>query len=328
MLMTDRPDADPARTPRMLGQPYWLAWALVGLVVLIDGVWLQRSGYRVSAESLGRLPRALALLSGIALGLAGIARAPRYRDATRKFRYTEVSCAIAWSIPMLCFAAATGVLSYLTVTVRAPLIDAQLAHLDRSLGFDWVAVYRWVMGHETVNGLFSLAYRSGTWQLVLMPIVLALLRRQEVLAEFVFHFMLSCLAMLFISTWMPANSAFIHFDVADQAARATVSDFARLRDGTPGQFDLAEIQGLVSFPSFHSALAVFFAYAMRGIPLLSWCALILNTTMLLSTPTHGGHYLIDTLGGIVLAIMTITGLRAARRGRTDARVAVARASPV
>lgn len=327
MPTTDIPNVDRARAPRMLGRPYWSAWALVGLVALIDAAWLRHSGYRVSAESLGRLPRALALLAGVAVGLTGFARIPRYRDATRKFRYAEVASAVAWCMPMLCFAAGTGVLSYLTVTVKAPLVEAQLAHMDRALGFDWPAAYQWVREHDSVNHLFSLAYRSGTWQLVLLPIVLAVLRRHEVLTEFVLHFMLSCLLMLIISTWLPANSAFVHYDVADQAARATVSDFARLRDGTVGPFDLAEIQGLVSFPSFHSALAVFFAYALRGVPLLSWCALLLNATMLLSTPTHGGHYLVDTLGGIALAVLTIAGVRAARRSPAIAPIPVTRASP-
>ena len=111
------------------------------------------------------------------------------------------------------------------------------------------------------------------------------------------------------------SSAFVHFHITAPDTVATVSDFDLLRNGTMRHFDLARIQGLVSFPSYHSALAVFFAYSLRRVRLLFPLALLLNVTMLISTPTQGGHYLVDVFGGLIVACSTIHIIRIATRSR-------------
>jgi hypothetical protein len=74
---------------------------------------------------------------------------------------------------------------------------------------------------------------------------------------------LSSILLLIVSTPFPAASAYVHFNVTDPGTAATVSGFNRLRSGTMRQFDLNAMQGLVSFPSFHTALGIFSR---------TWCA--------------------------------------------------------
>ena len=64
-------------------------------------------------------------------------------------------------------------------------------------------------------------------------------------------------------------------------------------------------QGLVTFPSFHSALALLFIYASMPIRWLVIIAIPLNMLMVLATPVDGGHYLMDVLAGIMIALVAV-----------------------
>ena len=62
-----------------------------------------------------------------------------------------------------------------------------------------------------------------------------------------------------------------------------------------------EMKGLVTFPSFHAALALLLVYAslpLRGVVVVSY---VINMLMLVSTPANGGHYLVDVLSGLAIA---------------------------
>ena len=64
-------------------------------------------------------------------------------------------------------------------------------------------------------------------------------------------------------------------------------------------------QGLITFPSFHSCAAIAFIYASFPFKKWRYVSCVVNTLMLLSTPFIGGHYLIDTIGGIIIASLII-----------------------
>lgn len=64
-------------------------------------------------------------------------------------------------------------------------------------------------------------------------------------------------------------------------------------------------EGLVTFPSFHTALAVIFAYSMRGIRYIALPVYALNAMLILATLPQGGHYLVDVVAGLAVAAMSI-----------------------
>ncbi len=71
---------------------------------------------------------------------------------------------------------------------------------------------------------------------------------------------------------------------------------------------LARLQGVVTFPSYHTVLAILFAYAHRGrwsFPIF----LLINCLMIASIPSEGGHYLSDVLAGAGLAVVAIAAAR-------------------
>ena len=87
-----------------------------------------------------------------------------------------------------------------------------------------------------------------------------------------------------------------------------------LRAGNPSAFDLSRLQGLISFPSYHTVLAVLLTHAHRRSKLLIPIAAI-NGVMLLSIPLFGGHYLVDMIAGAAVALLAIAATSAAPRPR-------------
>jgi len=57
------------------------------------------------------------------------------------------------------------------------------------------------------------------------------------------------------------------------------------------------------------------AWYARELPLLRWAALGLNLLLLLATPVHGGHFVIDIAAGIVLALATVALVSRIAAGR-------------
>ncbi|WP_144108162.1 phosphatase PAP2 family protein [Paraburkholderia sp. BCC1886] len=292
---------------------YLSGWAVTAIILTLDLVWLSLShryvkwvSVEVEAKELGVI-----LFSIAALGV--VHRIPRYRPVTTRLRYDAVSKTIAWYLLLICFSTCIAILSYLCVTLDAPLVDGGLVRFDRTIGFDWLAMYQWVQAHRYCLAILSFAYESGRWQLLFIPCILGLFGRSEDISEFLSLFMVSSVLLLVVSAPFPAASAFVHFHVTAPNTVSTVSDFAILRDGSMRVFDLTGMQGLVSMPSFHTTLAVIFTYSLRRLPRFFWCAAVLNTVMLVSTPTQGGHYLADVFAGLLLSAITIVCVQA--RGR-------------
>ena len=89
-----------------------------------------------------------------------------------------------------------------------------------------------------------------------------------------------------------------------ELAKLYLVDLTGLHDGTSSSFDVTKLDGIVAFPSFHTALAVLLTHAHRGGVLFCPVA-ALNAVMLVSVPSEGGHYLSDVLAGAAIAVMAI-----------------------
>jgi membrane-associated phospholipid phosphatase len=65
------------------------------------------------------------------------------------------------------------------------------------------------------------------------------------------------------------------------------------------------MEGLITFPSFHTTLAVLFVAALRKHRLALVIGGVVNGSMLLSIPSEGGHYLVDVFAGALVAVLAI-----------------------
>ncbi|WP_141118839.1 phosphatase PAP2 family protein, partial [Pandoraea sp. PE-S2R-1] len=87
------------------------------------------------------------------------------------------------------------------------------------------------------------------------------------------------------------------------------SQFATLRDGTQRVINLSDNQGLISLPSLHAAHAVVFVYVTRHLRGWNVGLAVVNVVMTIAAVPFGGHYLVDILAGIALALVVIWALR-------------------
>ena len=72
-----------------------------------------------------------------------------------------------------------------------------------------------------------------------------------------------------------------------------------------GRAPLHMLEGVVSFPSFHTILGVIPIYALRDRRALMMAALAVNGTMIVSTMPVGGHHLIDVVAGAAVSLGAI-----------------------
>ncbi|MEW6339273.1 MAG: phosphatase PAP2 family protein [Pseudomonadota bacterium] len=302
-----------ARTSQLFLSRYLSGCLILVLVIAIDYAWVSVCGYSVPEEGIVGIARSAANLIGIAGGLFALACIRRYSAMAEILRLRAAAYTLGWLVLLLCFIASDDLLQYLSVTTNAPLVDDSLIRFDSALGFHWLLFYRWVHAHPALQGVLQLAYLSFFVQVLAVPMVLGLTGRRHELSEFVLLFMLSGTLLLLISTPIPASSAFLHFGISDPGTASGYSDFNLLRSGRLRVFEMVPSQGLVSLPSFHTVVAILSVYALRHIRKLFPFAVLLNLTMIASTPTQGGHYLADVLAGILLSALTIFVFRSGFR---------------
>jgi membrane-associated phospholipid phosphatase len=140
-------------------------------------------------------------------------------------------------------------------------------------------------------------------------------------------FVFTTLVTIAISTVMPAQGAWGHFhlSVQDYPAIAPVTQslhlpvFHGLRDGTLRRLVADGAEGIITFPSLHTALGVLFIFALWPVRNLRWIAALLNIVMIAATPIDGGHYFCDVIAGMTIAVLCWIVLgRAFRAGRVRA----------
>jgi hypothetical protein len=102
-------------------------------------------------------------------------------------------------------------------------------------------------------------------------------------------------------------------NIDPRAYLAQQRDLGPVRDGLLRELDLLNLAGIVTFPSFHACSAVLYAWALWPVWWARPVGIIANGAMLASTPVDGGHYFIDLIAGIAVAIVAIAVARAVGR---------------
>jgi membrane-associated phospholipid phosphatase len=219
---------------------------------------------------------------------------------------------------LVIFAAVGAPLSYLAAGLGAavPLQDPVLDAIDKALGFDWMALFRWLSDTpKTFLGL-RLIYGSLLPQLAVAVLCLAFTGRTLWLRTIMLAFILTTLVTIAISAALPAAGVWLHYGLSEAdtrivpAVRTVWPVFTGLRDGSVRTLVALGAEGIITFPSLHAALAVIMVAALWPIAALRWPVLALNAVMLVSTPVDGAHYLVDILAGIGTAVVCILGARA------------------
>lgn len=283
-------------------------WGVIAALAALDAAGLAHYGIRLALPGLLRLAGALSVFAALAL-------------VYERWRPDERLAEMAWSaMRLFAFFAAIGILSYLVSISPVPVVDDLLAGADRALGLDWMSWFTIVQRRPALHRLLHLAYISALPQIAIITIYHSLAGRPERNSEFLWTTMISLLIIVPISGLLPAFNASIYYGVA--GFRDHLPDFVALRTGRFGELDLSRLQGLISFPSFHTTLGLLLTYALRGRLALLAVALVVNGMLLAAVPTEGGHYFVDMIAGAAVAVIAIIAA-AALQARLARRAAPA-----
>ena len=204
-----------------------------------------------------------------------------------------------------------GILSYLCLASSGPLIDTSLQTADRALHFDWMAGYHFILVHHLISTVLSLAYNSMVYQGLYFCVLLALMDRKKDLREM---FWLVLVIGLFTSLGVllfPALGPFKLFGTAPPGS--FLPEMEHVKSGQNLNFALAKLTGVVSFPSFHTSMALAYAWGFRKTGAIGWTVLVLNLLMLCAIPWYGGHYLTDMIAGAGVMAASLAIVRFAGR---------------
>jgi membrane-associated phospholipid phosphatase len=299
-----------------------VVWSCVAGLALLEAAWLPMSTLTLDPAAWPGLARSL--LYGIA-GYAFYALvsyrlrhsddrvAAFLRAALERFSLLARSCIAIFAVGSVGL-----VFTYLATAAALPLRDALLARLDADLGFNWLAVLGAINDHPVLARLLESAYASTAPLTEGVIIWLALRGNGERLSEFMALLGLVSLGLAAGMVLVPAAGAFVYFAPAPNLLEhfagkgemwPFLDAFNALRNGSLTRFDLTSVQGVVSFPSFHTMLGILVTYAFRDTRPLFMAAAAINAVMIVATLPVGGHYLTDVIAGVAISAAAIYGLR-------------------
>lgn len=204
------------------------------------------------------------------------------------------------------------VLSFATMRGAAPLADSFLLQADAALGIDALGVVRWADGHPWIAAALGLAYSSFSFQIALLPILLALSGQADRAYRFAIAFLLLATLASAISAFLPAVGSLAFSGMApgtltqldDTYGYFFLPSFDAVRSEPHLLLTAERAAGILTFPSVHAGTAVLCGWAGWALR-TRWGWSALNIAMTVSAITHGAHYVVDIIAGAALAAVVI-----------------------
>ena len=290
---------------RKAWQLYLYNWIPLGGMLLLLALCLALSEFSLKIES--------ALLEVV--GTAALCTAAAHFVVSRNWG-TRLPFALGSIAQLgLLFQLATP-LTYIAAAANLPMQDANLAHLDRMLGLDWVSYLNFVNDRPSLIPYMYLGYAMIIWPMFGVPIILGMTRHYRRLQQFTLACMLAVMVTAVVSTLLPAVGTYHEYGIMPDLLKfrpsgylVQLEDFPRVRDGSLHILETSRLGGIITFPSFHAAAAVLALWGLWCVWWLRPLALIANVSMLLATPLVGGHYFVDVIAGVGLAVLAIAAAR-------------------
>jgi hypothetical protein len=223
-------------------------------------------------------------------------------------------------------AAFAGLQAMLGLAAGFPLIDGHLAAIDRAFGIDHRAIWSWAAARPDTAHALDLVYKASVPLVTLVGVGLALARKFAHLQRYMLLFVLTVTLTALVSTVTPAVGTFVHLGIAPEvqvrlpagAGVFHMHEFTLLRSGAPFAIGPFELNGVVTFPSFHTCMALLIAYGLAGFRHGRAPGLLIALATLAATVVIGGHYVVDLLGGGAVFAMAWALAHARSRRRSHA----------
>jgi hypothetical protein len=264
-------------------------WLIIALIGLADCIALPMQGLSLDWASEWRNLLLLAVFFVLSLLL-------RWWQRPQAARFTGAL------IQALVFAHVGTIFTYaLTAASPFPIADPLFERADVALGFDWMAWFQWINHHPTVRVILGLAYDSMMPQFLILIGIFAYIDTRRV-DELLIASMLALIIIFPIMYLLPSVGAYAPHGIIGGNWEA---DILEMRSHAvlvihPGE-------GIVTFPSYHTVLGILFTNMVRGRRLLFYPLLILNALLLASVMSAGGHYFVDLVSGVAVALVALGG---------------------
>lgn len=279
------------------GRPVWL---LIGIMALTALIALKITDLAVIWTSNLALPASVAVLFGLCV----------YFRYCRPRPQIEQMCETA--AQMLVLLILGILLSYAGTAANFPLRDAELYRADLTMGLSHTAYLSYFEARPWLEHIIGATYVTLVPQLALLPLLLTACGRTNQAHRFLFALGIALSLTNLIAVFVPSVSTFYYLDVTPaQIAKmpaemkSLLVTIEGLRSDAIQTIRLDNLEGLVTFPSFHTAGGLLLAWAALSIPYFRWCGVALNAALIVSTPLVGGHYFIDLFGGAIVAAISI-----------------------
>ena len=247
----------------------------------------------------------LAIIAALVALWAVLAASPG-RSVARQ-RVTE---AVAASALFLLLIQIMSPMQYGALALGRPFVDAWLDGADRWLGIDVAQITAWTAQYPSLVSVLNVAYASLAPQLLVPLIVLPVARNSAALWEYVWHLHVSLIGALICLALWPTVYVFTYRGFEPLVSPAIIEECMTqlwaLRNGSFHTVTLQDMQGLISFPSFHTAAAMAVTWSLRHQPRWVWMPIaLLNVGLVSATVLLGLHYVTDLIGTAALLALSL-----------------------
>jgi hypothetical protein len=199
-------------------------------------------------------------------------------------------------------------LALIVMTTPLPLQDEILMRASAAIGVDYAALMTAVARHPPIGDILWTAYDSCGPLDYAALLFLAWTRQFVRLRRLVVLNALLLTVCVTVASFAPAMGyaivAPLPVDVTaalPPGAAVYSKEIVELyRSGALRTLDPNYFNGVITFPSYHTVMALLVVYACWATPILRWIALALTALMLLSIIPIGGHYVWDMVAAVAL----------------------------
>lgn len=220
--------------------------------------------------------------------------------------FESVGLGVFMTIPSL-------IASYMAASMNMPLSDHALALADRAILFDWESFIAFIDSQPVFSHTLAFAYSSLAAQLLALPVILGFAGRYKRIYVMILSYGVICYLTCFVSIWFPAAGTYAFYgpssvrvdNINNYYGFAFLADFNAVRESAAFNLTVQNADGIITFPSLHAAGALLCAWAAWGLKPLRYPLAVWNTLMTVSAVSHGSHYLVDIIAGLLLAAASI-----------------------
>ncbi len=200
-----------------------------------------------------------------------------------------------------------GAIAIMSTRSPLPLGDAFLTKADHIIGVSARdIVLRLAAAPPFVIEALVNAYHSTGPLIFVTIIVLPWMQRTGEAWRFTALLCITLLACSVIAFLLPAYGIFLSIDQSSipalppSAGRYFWQHLSSFRNASDPLVSVEAIGGVVSFPSFHTILALLLTQAWASIRFVSKPACLFASTVIVSSIPMGGHYFADLIAGFVI----------------------------